>query len=187
MLATAWTSHSLFFTFLSIIRHHSMSVQMTPDQQEYDLEPYTREVMSVNGSNSSLITGNSSNSDEEDAFYQTYSWSSDFMMRYSPTISAVYCLAYTIVFAMGIIGNSCVVAVVFRSPRMRTVTNYFIVNLALADILVLLFCLPATLLSNLFIRKFFFPDSPVTRFPSASSVQESLNMNFDKRFILCEQ
>lgn len=50
-------------------------------------------------------------------------------------------------------GNSCVVAVVVRSPRMRTVTNYFIVNLALADILVLVFCLPATLLANLFIRK----------------------------------
>lgn len=118
--------------------------------------------------------GNSSENfsqQEEDSFYETYSWSADFMMRYSPAISSVYCIAYTIVFAMGIIGNSCVVAVVLRSPRMRTVTNYFIVNLALADILVLLFCLPATLLSNLFIRK--------SRIPFSVP----LGLQFDKRCI----
>jgi len=90
-----------------------------------------------------------------DAFLETYEWSPDLMMRYSPGISSIFCLAYSIVFVLGIIGNSCVVAVVVRSPRMRTVTNYFIVNLALADILVLIFCLPATLISNLFIREFF--------------------------------
>ncbi|XP_053211725.1 neuropeptide SIFamide receptor-like [Panonychus citri] len=72
-------------------------------------------------------------------------------LRYSSSVSLLYCLAYTIVFILGIVGNSAVVAVVFRSPRMRTVTNYFIVNLALADILVLLFCLPPTLIGHLFI------------------------------------
>lgn len=74
-------------------------------------------------------------------------------LRHSPIVSSFYCLAYTLVFVLGIVGNSFVVAVVFRSPRMRTVTNYFIVNLALADILVLLFCLPTTLIANLFTRK----------------------------------
>ena len=87
-------------------------------------------------------------------FLDSFDWSSDHLMRYSPGISSIYCIAYSIVFIMGIVGNSCVVAVVVRSPRMRTVTNYFIVNLALADILVLLFCLPATLLANLFNRKY---------------------------------
>lgn len=73
--------------------------------------------------------------------------------RHSITMTAVYCVAYFIVFIVGLIGNSFVVAVVFRMPRMRTVTNYFIVNLALADILVIVFCLPATLMSNIFVRK----------------------------------
>ncbi|KAI1292186.1 Neuropeptide FF receptor 2 [Halotydeus destructor] len=99
------------------------------------------------------ITGNVSDFSEYggDDFLGSYDWTADMLMRYSPSTSAIYCIAYTVIFMMGIVGNSFVVAVVLRNPRMRTVTNYFIVNLALADILVLLFCLPATLLSNLFI------------------------------------
>lgn len=74
--------------------------------------------------------------------------------RHSTTWTVVYCVAYLIVFIVGLIGNSFVIAVVFRAPRMRTVTNFFIVNLALADILVIVFCLPATLMSNIFVRKY---------------------------------
>jgi hypothetical protein len=59
-----------------------------------------------------------------------------------------------VVFVVGLIGNSCVIAVVYRSPRMRTVTNFFIVNLAVADVLVIVFCLPATLMSNIFVREY---------------------------------
>ncbi|KAH1022567.1 hypothetical protein HUJ04_011949 [Dendroctonus ponderosae] len=74
--------------------------------------------------------------------------------RHSAAMTAVYCIAYLLVFAIGIVGNFFVIAVVFRSPRMRTVTNFFIVNLAVADILVIVFCLPATLMSNIFVRKY---------------------------------
>lgn len=73
--------------------------------------------------------------------------------RHSAAMTAVYCVAYLLVFAVGLVGNFFVIAVVFRSPRMRTVTNFFIVNLAVADILVIVFCLPATLMSNIFVRK----------------------------------
>lgn len=38
-----------------------------------------------------------------------------------------YRIADTSVFLLGLVGNCLVVAVVFRAPRMRTVTNYFIV------------------------------------------------------------
>jgi hypothetical protein len=62
----------------------------------------------------------------------------------------VYSLAYGVVFALGVIGNGLVVCVVFRTPSMNTVTNYFIVNLAVADLMVALCCLPITLLANIF-------------------------------------
>ncbi|XP_060825070.1 neuropeptide SIFamide receptor-like [Bombus pascuorum] len=78
----------------------------------------------------------------------------DRLYRHSMAMSAVYCVAYVLVFVVGLIGNSFVIAVVYRSPRMRTVTNFFIVNLAVADVLVIVFCLPATLMSNIFVPWF---------------------------------
>lgn len=78
----------------------------------------------------------------------------DLMYRHSTPIILIYCIAYLVVFVVGLVGNCFVIAVVYRSPRMRTVTNFFIVNLAVADILVIVFCLPATLMSNIFVRKY---------------------------------
>lgn len=75
------------------------------------------------------------------------------LYRHSAIVSVVLTIAYSIVFVIGLVGNSFVVAIVWKSPRMRTVTNFFIANLAVADILVLMFCLPATLIGNLFVRK----------------------------------
>jgi len=40
----------------------------------------------------------------------------------------------------------CLYVTCFRNRTMRTVTNYFIVNLAVADFLVILICLPPTVL-----------------------------------------
>lgn len=83
------------------------------------------------------------------------SFQPELFYRHSMPMTAIYCVAYLLVFAIGLVGNFFVIAVVFRSPRMRTVTNFFIVNLAVADILVIIFCLPATLMSNIFVRKSF--------------------------------
>ncbi|KZC09016.1 PREDICTED: orexin receptor type 1-like [Dufourea novaeangliae] len=54
--------------------------------------------------------------------------------------------SHTMIFAVGLIGNALVCIAVYRNHTMRTVTNYFIVNLAVADFLVLLLCLPFTVL-----------------------------------------
>ncbi|OAD62416.1 Orexin receptor type 2 [Eufriesea mexicana] len=54
--------------------------------------------------------------------------------------------SHSIVFVVGLIGNALVCIAVYRNQSMRTVTNYFIVNLAVADFLVLLLCLPFTVL-----------------------------------------
>lgn len=57
----------------------------------------------------------------------------------------VFIVAHTVAFIVGLIGNALVCLAVYRNHSMRTVTNYFIVNLAVADFMVILFCLPPTL------------------------------------------
>lgn len=73
--------------------------------------------------------------------------------RHSLLVTVLFCVAYVLVFVIGFLGNLLTVAVVYRLPRMRSVTNYFIVSLAIADILVLMLCLPGTLMSNIFVRE----------------------------------
>ena len=52
----------------------------------------------------------------------------------------------SLIFIMGIAGNFLVVLVIARVRTMRTPTNFFLLNLSIADILVLLICQPAALM-----------------------------------------
>nr|AKQ63076.1 allatotropin receptor 1 [Platynereis dumerilii] len=58
----------------------------------------------------------------------------------------VLIVLYIQVFTIGLCGNLLVCFAVWRNQHMRTVTNYFIVNLAVADLLVIIICLPPTVL-----------------------------------------
>lgn len=53
---------------------------------------------------------------------------------------------HCVVFVVGLVGNFLVCLAVYRNHTMRTVTNMFIVNLAIADFLVIFLCLPPTVL-----------------------------------------
>jgi len=55
---------------------------------------------------------------------------------------------YVFVFALGVVGNAMVCFVVWNDRRLRTVTNLFIVNLSVADFLIIVVCLPPTVLGD---------------------------------------
>ncbi|KAI6188796.1 G-PROTEIN-RECEP-F1-2 domain-containing protein [Aphelenchoides besseyi] len=61
----------------------------------------------------------------------------------------VYTCFYAFVFVLGLIGNVFVLLAVVFHPQLRTTTDYMISSLALADLLIIFFCLPTTLLNNL--------------------------------------
>ncbi|XP_021353887.1 orexin receptor type 2-like [Mizuhopecten yessoensis] len=56
---------------------------------------------------------------------------------------------YGILFLFGLIGNALVCYVICHSHHMQTVVNIFIFNLAVADFLVIFFCLPTTMLADI--------------------------------------
>lgn len=61
---------------------------------------------------------------------------------------ALMCVMYALITAFALAGNGVVCYVVLAYPRMRTVTNVFIVNLAVGDILMAVFCIPFTFVAN---------------------------------------
>ncbi len=63
---------------------------------------------------------------------------------HSSFIIATLAILYSTIFAIGIIGNSLVVYVVCAKKNMQSVTNLFIMNLALSDILMDLLAVPFT-------------------------------------------
>ncbi|CAH1992640.1 unnamed protein product [Acanthoscelides obtectus] len=60
--------------------------------------------------------------------------------------TAVYSM-YITIFVVALLGNVFVCYTVLSSPRMRTVTNYFIMNLAVGDMLITILCVPFTSVS----------------------------------------
>nr|XP_004566002.1 galanin receptor type 2 [Maylandia zebra] len=57
--------------------------------------------------------------------------------------SALVCVGFVVIFLLGTVGNSLVLAVLFRSGQMNTkTTNLFILNLAIADLCFIVFCVP---------------------------------------------
>ncbi|XP_074837930.1 neuropeptide FF receptor 1-like [Carettochelys insculpta] len=69
--------------------------------------------------------------------------------QHSPPVAAVYIISYLFIFALCMVGNSLVCFTVLKNSWMRTVTNLFILNLAISDLLVGIFCVPTTLVDNL--------------------------------------
>lgn len=105
---------------------------------------------SASGSAIGNFSSNSSSSTEATqaansfAFVEQNADASDTVPVYMQHMTVILVILHVSVFVTGLIGNSLVCLSVYRNKSLQTVTNYYIVNLAVADFLVILICLPPT-------------------------------------------
>ncbi|KAG5268443.1 hypothetical protein AALO_G00212640 [Alosa alosa] len=100
------------------------------------MEPNLVEIFKEDKCLSSLVEECLSNSSLPDTRNLTHnnsgSWAHEPMSPIIPVITAVY----SVVFVVGLVGNCLVMYVIIRYTKMKTATNIYIFNLALADALV---------------------------------------------------
>lgn len=94
-----------------------------------------------------LIPSNFSRLRENPVTHQNITYV-DFYLH-KPSVAAVFTVSYLLIFLVCMVGNGVVCFIVLRSKNMRTVTNLFILNLAISDLLVGIFCMPTTLVDNI--------------------------------------
>jgi hypothetical protein len=70
--------------------------------------------------------------------------------------SLVFIILYSISIIIGLIVNSIVIITVIKYRHMRTVTNAFVINLTIFDLLVILFCMPSRLMNEINSQWFLF-------------------------------
>ncbi|XP_041357708.1 cholecystokinin receptor type A-like [Gigantopelta aegis] len=85
--------------------------------------------------------------DSNASFYDNVSDAVDHVTRYSVLqLSAEIQIAlYSIIFLLSVTGNILIIVTLIQNKRMRTVTNVFLLNLAISDLLLAVFCMPFTL------------------------------------------
>ncbi|XP_028254701.1 cholecystokinin receptor-like [Parambassis ranga] len=64
-------------------------------------------------------------------------------------MDSVRILLYSLIFLLSAFGNLLIIVVLMLNKRMRTVTNSFLLSLAVSDLMMAIFCMPFTLIPNI--------------------------------------
>ncbi|CAH0560862.1 unnamed protein product [Brassicogethes aeneus] len=97
---------------------------------------------------------------------------------------------YVIIFVLSVVGNCAVLLTLFKNKRMRTVTNVYLVNLAVSDLLLGVFCMPFTLVGQV-LRTFIFGSIMCKLIPYFQAVSVSVAVwtlvaiSLERYFAIC--
>ena len=64
-------------------------------------------------------------------------------------VSNIIIVPYGLIFLLSVVGNTLVILTLVRHKKMRTITNMYLINLAVSDLLLAVFCMPFTLIPML--------------------------------------
>ncbi|XP_022238763.1 cholecystokinin receptor-like [Limulus polyphemus] len=98
---------------------------------------------------------------------------------------------YCIIFIFSVLGNTLVIVTLVQNKRMKTVTNVFLMNLAVSDLLLGVFCMPFTLVGSL-LRNFIFGEVMCRLIPYLQAVSVSVSVwtlasiSLERFFAICQ-
>ncbi|CAG5134642.1 unnamed protein product [Candidula unifasciata] len=100
-------------------------------------------------------------------------------------------LPYLLIFLLSVVGNTLVILTLVRHKKMRTVTNMFLLNLAISDLLLAVFCMPFTLIPMMMERFIFGPVvCKLIRYAQAVSVGVScatlVAISIERFYAICQ-
>ncbi|KAK3780902.1 hypothetical protein RRG08_052059 [Elysia crispata] len=65
---------------------------------------------------------------------------------------------YILIFLLSVVGNILVIVTVIQNKKMRSLTNVFLLNLSVSDLLLSVFCMPFTLIP-IYLKDFIFGEA----------------------------
>ncbi|ELT89517.1 hypothetical protein CAPTEDRAFT_108837 [Capitella teleta] len=98
---------------------------------------------------------------------------------------------YCLIFILSLVGNILVIMTLVQNKKMRTVTNVFLLNLSVSDLLLTVFCMPFTLVPTL-LRNFIFGQEMciLIRYIQAVTVAVSVftlvSISLERYFAICQ-
>lgn len=105
----------------------------------------------------------------------TYDNVTDSVAPVAPEDFVLRITLYSIIFFFAVVGNALVMVTLVQNKRMRTVTNVFLINLAVSDLLLGVFCMPFTLVGSL-LRNFVFGEIMCKCIPYLQAVSVSVSV-----------
>uniref|UniRef100_A0A670YCS5 Gastrin/cholecystokinin type B receptor n=1 Tax=Pseudonaja textilis TaxID=8673 RepID=A0A670YCS5_PSETE len=91
---------------------------------------------------------------------------------------------YSLIFLLSVAGNTLVITVLIRNKRIRTVTNLFLLSLAISDLMLCFFCMPFTLIPNL-LQDFIF-GSPLCKITMSVSTFSLVAISLERYSAICK-
>lgn len=95
-------------------------------------------------------TANNRSATENETFSWFYQTFSSFSIDYKPNVFEWFLMTFAcVIFVIGFVGNLLVIVVVAKNAHMRTVGNIYFANLAIGDFLVIVICLPPSIITDI--------------------------------------
>ncbi|XP_067899206.1 neuropeptide Y receptor type 2-like [Heterodontus francisci] len=155
MVSVMLTDRCKLVSSCSVVTSHFQQVTAQAEGEQYQINSeqlMTHPTSAGNGTE--IVDGSSRNVSREwhsltigqsrNKVYQSMAESTKLL-----SVQITLITAYALIILLGLVGNSLVIYMIVKYKTMRTVTNFFIANLALADLMVDTLCLPFTLVYTL--------------------------------------